>query len=1084
MTTLYPGALDNFENPTGSESMAGKENGVVVHPGVLHSKQHSNTNDAIEAIQSYVGISGSVDLNSITYKISSLSTTFGTFVTQTQLTVAINDLINAAPGALNTLEELADALGDDPNFATTVTNSLALKAPLASPIFTGVPAGPTASQGTNTTQLATTAMVHSEVSLLAPATLQLKATSVKTTSYNAVPGDYIPVDTTSGVIVITLPNAPADGSIVAVKRIVGATNAVTVNAAGSDVFNVTAGSVTASVAILNQQLIFRYKSAGAIWYLETSLSLGGLDGRYAPLVHAANHASGGSDPITIAESQVTNLTSDLVLKAALASPALTGNPTAPTQAANDNSTKIATTAYIDTSLGLKANLISPTFTGIPAAPTAAQGTNTTQLATTGMVHSETVLLATLISPALSGNPTAPTQTAGNNSTRIATTAYVDTGLTLKADLVSPTFTGTPAAPTAAQGANTTQLATTAMVHSETILLATLASPTFTGTPQSPVWKSTGTTGANNGSVVLTGSNASGSPSSGAHLKGEVAGDDTGKLWYCTVAGTPGTWINTGGSAVVTDGDYGDIVISSGVWSFDSAVVTATARTLLDDTTISAMRTTLGVAIGSNVQAWDATLDALAAADWVANALPIGTGANTLSQTSFAANTFPARSSSGNLVAKVITDFGLSLIDDADATTSRTTLGLGTAAVADTGTGSTNVPTITQADIRYAPLASQLKATAVKTANYSAVAGDLIPVDTTSGVIVIILPTAPADGTVIAIKRVIGATNAVTINAGGSDVFNVSGGVTSASLAILNQEFIFRYKATGAIWYTTSALSLSSLDSRYQALDTTLTNLAAVNWSTDSLPIGSGADTVAQVTFSANTFPAKSSSGNLVAKTITDFGLSLIDDAASSNARTTLGLVIGTDVEAHDADLTAIAALTSAADKLPYATGAQTWALADFTSTARTLLDDTSTSAMRTTLGLGTAAIVDTGTSGANIPTITQADARYAPFTPTVGSSLATTGTINLDFSTLDGTYQSQGSLTGAITYTTSNLTAGRTVTLKIANGGTLRAFTFPAWIFVGAAAPASIAASKTAILTITSFSTTDANCIAAYSVQP
>ena len=50
---------------------------------------------------------------------------------------AINGLIDGAPGTLDTLNELALALGDDENYAATITNSLLLKAPLANPTFTG-----------------------------------------------------------------------------------------------------------------------------------------------------------------------------------------------------------------------------------------------------------------------------------------------------------------------------------------------------------------------------------------------------------------------------------------------------------------------------------------------------------------------------------------------------------------------------------------------------------------------------------------------------------------------------------------------------------------------------------------------------------------------------------------------------------------------------------------------------------------------------------------------------------------------------------------------------------------------------------
>lgn len=76
------------------------------------------------------------------------------------ISAGIASLVNSSPTTLDTLNELAAALGNDPNFATTITALLAQKAPLASPALTGNPTAPTPSADDNDTSIATTAFVQ------------------------------------------------------------------------------------------------------------------------------------------------------------------------------------------------------------------------------------------------------------------------------------------------------------------------------------------------------------------------------------------------------------------------------------------------------------------------------------------------------------------------------------------------------------------------------------------------------------------------------------------------------------------------------------------------------------------------------------------------------------------------------------------------------------------------------------------------------------------------------------------------------------------------------------------------------------
>jgi hypothetical protein len=115
----------------------------------------------------------------------------------------------------------------------------------------------------------------------------LTPTAVQTSgTYNANPGDFVPCNTTAGVVTVQLPHAPVDKAIIGVKLVIqGGTNAVTVAPGTGDAFNVAGATAPLTLPLPGQGIILQYDLAAALWYVQDDdLPLAALDTRYANVI--------------------------------------------------------------------------------------------------------------------------------------------------------------------------------------------------------------------------------------------------------------------------------------------------------------------------------------------------------------------------------------------------------------------------------------------------------------------------------------------------------------------------------------------------------------------------------------------------------------------------------------------------------------------------------------------------------------------------------------------------------------------------------------------------------------------------------
>ncbi|KVN23877.1 hypothetical protein WJ63_19245 [Burkholderia pyrrocinia] len=191
------------------------------------------------------------------------------YATHAEMKAAIDAFVADAPGALDTLKQLAAALGNDPNFATTIADALSKKAPVDSPVFTGIPKAPTAPQFDSSTKVATTAFVQRALgSFQASANLPAGATNGAAADI----GKYFTQQAAAAATYV-LPSTEGLSSGAAIAFKVTSNFPLTISCSGGDMISANGQKVSSLTLGTGDDVIFVCPQKG-YWFASGSAVVG------------------------------------------------------------------------------------------------------------------------------------------------------------------------------------------------------------------------------------------------------------------------------------------------------------------------------------------------------------------------------------------------------------------------------------------------------------------------------------------------------------------------------------------------------------------------------------------------------------------------------------------------------------------------------------------------------------------------------------------------------------------------------------------------------------------------------------------